>query len=511
MERLGTALFLLAGLCASNASAGELVCGEYVHRDGEFSQTLVIEGAEQARMPLTDSAPIRYLYRVEGKRLHLYDLADGGVEAYRLDRARRRIRSDDQDRDYQLERPAECKASTLPPPGTCRTDLAECFAGHDAADALARQRYCEEGVAFSCMSLIEDMQQRANGVGRTRIPEEAPPECREGEPSFNEATCKATATRLLTQALGEAFASIGAEDRPLPPADLDRTAQLCRSSRAANVCNAAAQVLWTGGRLLDARTALQLACEGGDPNACGSVRDLAGLTQSDEKFPATKALPCGRYVAQGALVQELAFGDKGLVEREFGNPLRARLEGGGIRIRHDKGGDFVFRPIAGDRLLGMDESNRFAVYQRMGGPNHCAAPVVYREVPLRLDCPLLTGETAPSCCARGNLHGCNAAGSALALADDWSAALPFYAKVCAGGVRVGCENLVQVYARGGDENALEALARICATDERHVACDVQATSNWQVLGLSHALQEIAEDMVDLDEAERPDSEDEDGR
>lgn len=503
MERLGRLLGLLALACCvlTDARAEGLACGAYVHRDGDGTRTLLIESTQQARLPREDAAAGRYLYSVDGPRVRLYDLEDGyGVEDYTLSRDRTRLRGGTLDHDYRLEQRRECRATPLPAAGACRADLAACYDGQHEADIAALQGYCNEGMAFACSGVITALQKAADARTATPIPDEPPPECREGDRHFDADACQATAERLLTQVLGEAFARFGAEPAPLPATDLDRIAGLCHGSRTASVCQNAADALWRGGRLLSARDALGLSCDAGSPEACTAAKQLVSLTAADEAAPAATTLPCGRYVGEHGLMSDLLFADHGLVEGGFGSQLRARIEAGAVRIRHDKGGDFVLRPLSGQRLLGMDSWNRYTVYQRDGGPARCAAPIVYREVALKLDCPLLSGrETAQACCARGNLHGCNTAGSTLALADRWSEAKPYYARVCEHGVRAGCENLVQVYARGGDESAIDTLAQICAGDERHVACDVHATSNWAALGLNRALMELARDIeADLD-------------
>ena len=99
-------------------------------------------------------------------------------------------------------------------------------------------------------------------------------------------------------------------------------------------------------------------------------------------------------------------GDRGLVTGGLGTELRARLEAGLVRIRHDKGGEFVFARIGEDRLLGLDDWNRYALYRRDGDKASCAAPVVFEETPLIEDYPQPGTATADTCCARGSLHGC---------------------------------------------------------------------------------------------------------
>jgi hypothetical protein len=198
-------------------------------------------------------------------------------------------------------------------------------------------------------------------------------------------------------------------------------------------------------------------------------------------------------------MSELDFGDRGLVTG-FGGNLRSRLEAGLVRIRHDKGGDFVLQRIGDDHLLGIDDWNRYAIYRRDGGATACAAPLVFDEKPLVEDCPQPGNETAAACCVRGSLHGCNIAGHQLALGNAWAEAKPYYLKVCAAGVRIGCENLTQVFARGNDQSVPDDLDALCAKNARHVACDVRETTNWALLSFSQATDALLRDMErELDE------------
>ena len=282
---------------------------------------------------------------------------------------------------------------------------------------------------------------------------------------------------------------------------------MCARHGSAKVCAKVAEELWVSGRFAQARDALRVGCErGGDGDACKHHAPLAALGDAQLKTVASTTLPCGRYIADTGLMSELDFGDRGLVAGIGGN-LRARIEAGLVRIRHDKGGDFVLQRIDGDRLLGIDDWNRYAVYRRNesdGGATACAAPMVFDEKPLVENCPQPGNETAAACCARGSLHGCNIAGHQLALGNAWAEAKPYYLKVCEAGVRIGCENLTQVFARGNDESVPDDLDALCATNSRHVACDVRETTNWALLSFSQVTDELlreVEQELDTDPAD----------
>ena len=285
---------------------------------------------------------------------------------------------------------------------------------------------------------------------------------------------------------------------------------MCSGTGSAEVCNNAAGKLWAAGRYLQARSALQTACsEGGDPDACKKAEPLLGMSDQDQHLAPATQLPCGDYAAATGLMSELKFGDRGMVEAGMGGRMRARLENGLVRVRHDKGGDFVFRVLDAQRMLGIDSWNEFALYQRQGGADRCSAPVVYVEKPLEQDCPAIMQEGgAKACCDAGKLQGCNALGNQRALQGDWTGAKVYYQQICAQGVRTGCENLTQVYAHAGDESVIDSLDRLCEADPKHVACDVSETSNWEMLGMAQALQELGDSMEAELPAEDSDSGDE---
>lgn len=283
---------------------------------------------------------------------------------------------------------------------------------------------------------------------------------------------------------------------------------MCDRTGSAKVCNNAAGKLWAAGRYLQALSALQTACsDGGDSDACKKAEPLLGMTDEDQRFAPATQLPCGDYAAATGLMSELKFGDRGMVEGGFGSRMRARLENGLVRIRHDKGGDFVFHVLNAQRLLGIDSWNEFALYERQGGADRCSAPVAYVEKPLEQDCPaIMEVGGAKACCDAGKLQGCNALGNQRALQGDWTGAKVYYQQVCAQGVRIGCENLTQVYANADDESVIDSLDRLCETDPKHVACDVRETSDWEMLRAANALQKLGDSL----EAELPAEDDSGG-
>lgn len=507
-------LGLLAALSflADSADAAALACGVYQDQKNENSR-LVIESGAQARELSAGSAPRRFEYRRAGAELQMADLEAGYVSKYKVD-AGNRITDDLAFHEYTLSEPADCKP--LPQAaaaGTCRADLSQCLDNAYSADESTLRRWCEmEALPFACDKLIDLYQTQAQESGPPEREIEKPPVCQEGTPNFSEEGCVAAAKEILSEqfakSLVEALGSMYADTVALSPSHLDRSIAMCDRTGSAKVCNNAAGKLWAAGRYLQARGAFQTACsDGGDPDACKKVEPLLGMTDKDQRFAPATQLPCGDYAAATGLMSELKFGDRGVVEGGFGSRLRARLENGLVRIRHDKGGDFVFRVLDAQRLLGIDSWNAFALYERQGGADRCSAPVAYVEKPLEQDCPaIMEAGGAKTCCDAGKLQGCNAVGNQRALQGDWTGAKIYYQQVCARGVRIGCENLIQVYANAGDESAIDSLDRLCEADPKHVACDVRETSNWEMLRAANALQKLGDSL----EAELPAEDDSGG-
>jgi hypothetical protein len=495
-------LFAISPMFSPSAHAEALACGTYL--DAESGTRLEVIDPERARVLREDMAPSAQILRRDGDTLRLYDIDEAYIDDYTVGADGRTVTGNDAAfrKTFVLESASACASTPPAAPGTCAAEIDACIASADlAADAML-QRYCDEGMPFACVKAIERERRRAEHPG-AYADEDAtpPPECREGTPTFSADACDAAIAKMLGSALAEIATSMYVDDVPLPPERLEGLPALCARHGSAKVCAKVAEELWIGGRYIESLDALRIGCErGSDPEACKQAAPLATLNDAQLKTIPATALPCGRYVADTGLMSELDFGDRGLVTGGLGAELRARLEAGLVRIRHDKGGDFVLQRIGDDRLLGIDDWNRYAVYRRDSGAASCTAPVVFEEKTLVEDCPQPGKESAMTCCERGSLHGCNIAGHQRALQGAWAEAKPYYIKVCAAGVRIGCENLTQVYARGDDETVPDDLDRLCATDPRHVACDVRETTNWAALALSQATGEFLREVEqELDE------------
>jgi len=500
-------LLSTALLWSHRAHADTLACGSYL--DAESGARLEVIDGERARILREETTPSTQRYRRTGAKLRLFDVDEGYPDDYTVSADGRTVAGDDAAfrKVFVLQQTAACaQAQPAAAAGSCRADLDACIATIDDAAPAALQAACDDDLPFACVRWIDGARRKDNASPLDAGP---PPECREGTAEFSAEACDRAIARALGAALAEVASSMYADDVPLPPERLDALPALCTRHGSAKVCAKVAEELWAGGRFAQARDALRTGCErGGDGDACKHLAPLSTLTDAQLRTVAATALPCGRYVADTGLMSELDFGDRGLVTG-FGGNLRARLEAGLVRIRHDKGGDFVLRRIGDDRLLGIDDWNRYALYRRddssrddsnrdngsrEGSATICSAPMVFDEKPLVEDCPQPGNETADACCARGSLHGCNMAGHQLALGDAWAEAKPYYLKVCAAGVRIGCENLTQVFARGNDETVPQDLDALCAKNARHVACDVRETTNWALLSLSRVADDLLPEM-----------------
>ena len=493
-------------LWSHDTHAQTLTCGSYL--DAESGARLEVIDGERARIVYDGMAPLAQRYRRTGATLRLFNVDDGDPDDYTVDADGRTVTGDDATfrKTFVLQQAAACEQSQPPAlAGSCRADLDACIATIDIATPAALQAACDDDLPFACVRWIDSAKRSPDDIGDENGP---PPECREG-PTFSDSACEAAISKALGTALAEIASGMYADDVPLPPERLDTLPALCTRHGSAKVCAKVAEALWVGGRFAQARDALRTGCErGGDGDACKHLSPLAALGDAQLTIVPATTLPCGRYVADTGLMSELDFGDRGLVGGIGGN-LRARLEAGRVRIRHDKGGDFVLQRIGGERLLGIDDWNRYAVYRRDdsdGGATACAAPMIYDEQPLVEDCPQPGNDTAAACCARGSLHGCNIAGHQLALSNAWAEAKPYYLKVCAAGVRIGCENLIQVFARGNDATVPDDLDALCATNPRHVACDVRETTNWALLSFSQAADGLLREMEQVPDPDPADDE-----
>lgn len=508
-----TLFTLLTAVSLPAAAATQtMVCGTFVSEDS--GTTLTLHSANEGVRQIPGQAPEPYILSRLGDELKLADLDNGGVGSLNVQEGGRLL--SDRFNEYRLQKAATCRRATVFPAASCRAEIGTCLNDTLFASNDRLRQWCREDVPAACKRLLANFQSEAReartlAATRDDAPELPEPEvCKPASAQYDQAACLEAARDAMGHALAKALLGglSAAKASPLPAIQLDEITTLCQAQTGGTFCAKAAEALWDAGRLVPARDALQRACtHGKDPRACQRAAPLATLDAKALTPVAATALPCGSYVASQGLMDHLPFGDGGMIDSGFGGKLRARLVDGDIRVRHDQGDDFVFKPLANGNLIGMDSWNRFSYYERTGEAQQCSAPVVFVETPLPQDCPTLGRDGgAQACCTAGKLQGCNAAGHQLALRNRWAEAAPFYTKLCTAGVREGCENLASVYEHTGDEQLPEQMASICAKDGKgtHVACDVHATRNWGLMRVSAGLEQIAERMTTEPDAEADD-------
>lgn len=285
-----------------------------------------------------------------------------------------------------------------------------------------------------------------------------------------------------------------AEKKPLPAARTREVAAMCERFQTPDLCRKSLEQLWRATRFAEAAGLMGKMCQWrvGD-DSCDRAGQLKQVKLTDSLEPA-KSLPCGEYkVTVSALTGDLNFGDRGLVPMPLGGQLRARLENGVIKMRHDKGGDFIFARLDDNTLLGLDSWNRFEVLKRAEAPAQaCQLPVSFKEVPLSTSCGL--DKDPAQCCQAGDTQGCNRQGTMAAMSNDWAGAAGYYAKVCEKGVRIGCENWAFTISKTGDAEGVKGgLEKLCQQDPQHVACDVLETTNFPMFMLSYGLEHVGEE------------------
>lgn len=484
-------LLLLALVSASlPAAAQSMACGTYKDSSGNTTLTLESEGHGFLSGPYQATEELRVARQEDV--LGTGNLSTGQLENWYFSDDDRTISTPY--REFTRDHAAACKTMPEPVEGGCVMNTSECLEALPEAAPVKLHAWCAEGVGAACTQLLETYQQLAKDAAPAAARAEPPmPEiCKEGSPSFNAEGCRAVAEVVASEMIGKSLLGLQHSFDPvLPSAQLDELAALCRQQHGETFCADVAEVLWSGGRLLQAQEALQLSCaQRADGVACGRAKALASLAAAPAAelapVPAT-VLPCGRFEAEYGVLSQLRFLDGGLIEVEgLDQHLRASLQDGRILIRRDVGSDFVLQLLQNGNLAGIDSGNRFAYYERKpeAGTASCKPPMAFVEIPLPLDCPTLGHKDgAKACCTDGKLLGCKVAGEALFKSEKWGASLPYFETLCSAGVREGCLALAAVYSHTADPKIPQSMAAICAKDGKgtHVACDVDATRNWPAL------------------------------
>ena len=520
-------LFLL--LCTQHAAASGLPrCGVFEDEGGD--NQLRVDGPDRGveKGSYISDRPF-VVQRSEGY-FNLVDLTFGLVSDLKVQRDGRVLQKDG--KRYRLIQPAACLPPAEHAPGSCLADARQCLYNHHELSLPAVESGCAEGVPRLCQGL-PDRYRKADQAPGSDTPTEAqiaviqatmekamaemdfPRQCRDDDPAADAEACMAimeerpelVATLIRTASMAASMVELfSPADKPtLSDARLQRLQGLCTQVRESGFCMEVAMLQWDAGNLQEGRAALQMACDGGDETSCRQATALLQLGGDLMPRPAS-AVPCGQYVASGGLLDELTFGDGGMVEVGFGSRVRARVQDGQIRMRHELGGDYVLQPLANGDLLGLDDSTHFERFQRQPGDAQCSAPLEFDAVPFPQDCPRapIEGE-AEACCAAGRMQGCHVLGSRAALGGKWVEASEHYQKVCQAGIREGCENLVGLMENSSRVDVRPMLEAVCEADGsgRHVACDVLATRNWGLLELGQVLDRAVQEQAAGDERTRP--------
>lgn len=361
--------FLLSLALASAslpAAAQSMACGTYKDSGGTITLTIESEGHGFLSGPYQATEELR-IARQEDV-LGTGNLSTGRLENWYFSDNDRTINTPY--REFTREHAAACKTMPEPIEGGCVMYTSECLEALPEAAPVKLHAWCAEGVGAACTQLLETYQQQAKDAAPETSEPPMPEICKEESPSFDAEGCAAVARKIASEMMGKALLGLQhSVDAPLPPAQLDELTELCRVQQGETFCADVAEALWSGGRLQQARDALQRSCaQRADAPACGPAKDLAVLASASASaltpVPAT-AMPCGSFEAERSVLSQLRFLEGGVVEaggRE--QPLRASLREGRILIHRDIGSDFVLQLLQNGNLVGIDSGNRFAYYER---------------------------------------------------------------------------------------------------------------------------------------------------
>ncbi len=280
---------------------------------------------------------------------------------------------------YTLRQPRACAVEPRAMDGSCRAAGSHCIAQLPTASPGQAQRACSEGVGAGCSALLRQLREgtavaESNDVGPARF--ERPPACREHTPGHDPQACEALTDDALAIAMQRVGQQLEQEERstpdlPLPAAVRDRLQRLCLQHRVGRFCvEMAAQQLDALEPAL-AVQALQVVCDAGRVSACERTAPLRELGADLRLVPAQQ-VPCGRYQADGGVIDML----------DFGNGTHARLHKGAIHLQHD-GQSLVLRPLANGDLLGIDSQTAYQRYRPQEGVPSCSRPADSLGRPLR--------------------------------------------------------------------------------------------------------------------------------
>lgn len=362
-------------------------------------------------------------------------------------------------------------------------------------DTEKLRKYCYENkIAKACVAYLN---QRTEEETKPKTPKSAaleamPAVCDEKNSAFNQDACMKEIGKAIMKDAATSFSSMYDAPKAQSDALLREKRELCSTMKEAEICDLASTGYWDSKYFSDAVEILQFACKEISQNkeSCnhsGPLKPYAEQLKSGGQDSTT--LPCGTYKGEGLLIPELEFLDFGKVGTGL-QGMRARLENGNIHIRHDKGGDFIFRQITPTAYIGLDTWNRFGVIKQTKSAT-CKAPKKYQEKPLSNDCPSVDPKELNTCCTQGSSGACNILGNMSVLDGKYKAATDFYTKSCSQGARISCENIITVAQTGGVQH-LDALKKACATNPEGVACEVAETVNPQYIKMMNDIKKMGD-------------------
>lgn len=308
------ALLLLAALPAT-AATDALRCGEYRSTDGgvalvfESSTTgyQALHGQERTPLRIDRSAgDLRLVFLDDGVSTAIHVAADG-------------THIDDGVADYTLHRAQACQRAPAPRADGCLAHPALCIARLAEAPPEQAQRACEEGVGAGCSALLRHF-------------------------------------------LAAPTTGAGQQDAPLPAAQRATLQRLCLQQRGGRFCTGVAEQQLIAREPALAVQALQVVCDAGRVSACERIAPLRDLGADLRLVPAQR-VPCGRYQADGGVINRLDFGDG----------ARGRLQDGDIHMQQN-GETLVLRQLGNGDLLGMDAQTGYQRYQPVPGTAQCSPP-----------------------------------------------------------------------------------------------------------------------------------------
>ena len=325
-----TALLVMSCLmpAAQAQAAAALQCGVYQHDQ----QQIHVLSTNLIRKSALGGPELLY-YAVEKGKIAFYNLDLGLDDEYKLSEDGTSI-DVGFEQVYVLKAHAPCQPPVSLPqtkvwPLCWKADMMTCLGAYNETKNEEMESMCANGLPFACKKL-PDLWREAGGLESDAA----------GVPA------------------------------PLPAAAHQTLQNACLKGISASVCELAAKEAWLAGRYLDVRGSLQHACEApiGSADACVVAGTLEPLSAELLALPAPAALPQGTYARPTGTLRELVFGENGVVRDGDGAlKMQARLDQGVIRMRHNQGGDFVFKPLGERYLLGLDYWNQMALFVRKDG------------------------------------------------------------------------------------------------------------------------------------------------